>query len=193
MGQTKVVIIGDTQVGKTSILSYLKDGHANLNSPSTIGASFQTHFVQTDTETVSFQIWDTAGQERFRALTPLYYRSALWAILVFDITNLHSFQDLYEWIQDLKEKMETGMNLVLVGNKVDLADKRVVSYSDALNLSTQFSAKFYIETSAATGAGVYQLFQRLAEETIQIEAPKAVTSIPKETAKKSNDKNNCNC
>ena len=190
MGQIKVVIIGDTQVGKTSILSYLKDGHANLNSPSTIGASFQTHFVQTDKETISFQIWDTAGQERFRALTPLYYRSALWAILVFDLTNLDSFLVLSEWIQDLKEKMENGMNIVLVGNKLDLTDNRVISYEDALNYSKQISAKFYIETSAVTGTGINQLFQQLADETIKRTIPKEIDAVPKENSER---KRNCGC
>ncbi|EDV25733.1 uncharacterized protein TRIADDRAFT_24046, partial [Trichoplax adhaerens] len=140
-------------VGKSSIvLRYLKRRNP-LACNSTIGASFFTNIVHVDNIKFHLQIWDTAGQERFRSMTPLYYRKAQAAIIVYDITDSSTFEATKGWIEELhKNTSDKSLILGIVGNKSDLADQRVVSKEDGLELAHDNSA-IYMETSAATGEG----------------------------------------
>jgi small GTP-binding protein len=159
----KVVIIGDSQVGKTCILGRLTAGRFNPESMPTIGAAFQNHTLATAAGIVSLQIWDTAGQERYRSLAPMYYRNAQAAIVVFDLTSLQSFQSLDQWRADLEGKRAADLRLFVVGNKADLVDRRVVEKQCALEFAARCGAVEYIETSAKSGQGITDLFKKVAE------------------------------
>lgn len=159
----KVVLVGDTQVGKTCILGRLTSGTFRTNSPATVGAAFQNHVMTTSKGVVTMQIWDTAGQEKYRALAPMYYRSAHVAILFFDLTNPESFKSLDQWANELEEKTTGELKLFLVGNKSDLVDERKIKREDAEEFSFQHGAIEYLETSAKTGDGVIELFTKVAE------------------------------
>ncbi|EAX99855.1 small GTP-binding protein, putative [Trichomonas vaginalis G3] len=148
----KIVLVGDTQVGKTCVLARLINKEFKSDSQATIGAAFQNYFLQTPAGFVQLQIWDTAGQEQSRSLAPMYYRAASVAILFYDVTNLKSFQALKDWMDELQEKAPVQLQIVIVGNKCDLED-RVVSTTTAQQFAKQNGAAFYCETSAKTGEG----------------------------------------
>ena len=168
----KVVLVGDTQVGKTCILGRLTSGQFRASSPATVGAAFQNHVITTNKGAVSMQIWDTAGQEKYRSLAPMYYRSAQVAILFFDLTNRQSFLDLDQWANELEEKTTGEIKTFLVGNKCDLEDERQVSKEEAQEFSFQHGAIEYVETSAKTGDGVVDLFTKVAETSETFDNPK---------------------
>ncbi|KAM0752849.1 hypothetical protein T439DRAFT_271380, partial [Meredithblackwellia eburnea MCA 4105] len=113
--------VGSQGVGKTSIVHRYTSGHFSYSLTSTIGASFLTKRLVVDGCKVRLQLWDTAGQERFRSMAPLYYRGALAAILVYDITNLESFYDIKNWLDELRRNMSPDLIIHVVGSKVDLA------------------------------------------------------------------------
>ena len=164
----KVVLVGDTQVGKTCLVQRLISGTFRGSSPPTVGAAFQDHVMTTEKGVVSMQIWDTAGQEKYRSLAPMYYRNAQAAILVFDLTNTQSYEALEQWATELEEKSSTEIKLFIVGNKCDLTEQRAVSKEEAEEFTYRHGGMAYIETSAKNGTGVLQLFTKVAEscETI---------------------------
>ena len=179
----KIVLVGDTQVGKTCVLARLINREFKQNSQATVGAAFQNYFLQTATGSVQLQIWDTAGQEQYRSLAPMYYRAASVAIVFFDVTNLKSYQALQDWIDELAEKAPAQLHIVVVGNKVDLED-RIVSKKDAENFALSHGAAFYMETSAKTGQGINELFQKVAklqDTTDVITKQKEVKAVQIET------------
>jgi small GTP-binding protein len=188
----KVVLVGDSRVGKTSILNRLTTGIFKENTTATVGAAFQTHVLTTAAGCVTMQIWDTAGQEKYRSLAPMYYRSASVALLCFDITNRDSFRALESWAAELATKAASDLRTILVGNKLDLADGRVIALHDAGDFAERHNVAEYIECSAKTGDGIIELFTRAA----QFLAP-AVTSIPRDHDKpnypqrKDSDDNKC--
>ena len=159
----KVVLLGSTKVGKTSLINRLTGGVFLEEPTATVGASFQTYVVTDSGRCVAMQIWDTAGQERYRALTPMYYRSANAAILCFDITNSESFDAINSWIDELKEKGPSEMVIALVGTKLDLYEDRKVSTQDAKALAERSDISFYAECSAKTGQGVSEIFLKITE------------------------------
>jgi small GTP-binding protein len=159
----KVVLVGDTQVGKTCIIANLVGNTFKLSSPPTIGAAFQTHVMATPQGPITMQLWDTAGQEKYRALAPMYYRSADVAILVYDVTQLDSFEAMEQWSNELAEKAPPNLQLIIVGNKVDLKDDRVVQTEAAQQWTKDHNAKVYVEVSAKTGTGIMELFATAAE------------------------------
>ncbi|OHT02301.1 small GTP-binding protein [Tritrichomonas foetus] len=159
----KVVFVGDTQVGKTCIISRLTSGSFKSTNPATIGAAFQTHVMTTPQGTVTMQIWDTAGQEKYRALAPMYYRSADVAVLCFDVTNQASYEAMEQWSNELAEKAPQRMQLIICGNKIDDIDHRVISKDAGEQHAMRHGAKAYIETSAKTGEGIVELFTKAAE------------------------------
>ncbi|OHT02571.1 Ras-related protein RABF2a [Tritrichomonas foetus] len=159
----KVVVIGDTQVGKTCIVTRLINGAFSEDMNATIGAAFQTATVVTETSTVSLQIWDTSGQEKYRALAPMYYQGSKAALLCFDITSQISFKSAERWYDELMMKAPQNIKVVLVGNKSDLEEKREVSKEEAENFVQKHNLPFYIECSAKTGDNVSNLFQKVAE------------------------------
>jgi small GTP-binding protein len=159
----KVVLVGDTQVGKTCIVANLVNNTFKASSPPTIGAAFQTHVMATPQGPVTMQIWDTAGQEKYRALAPMYYRSADIALLVYDVTQVDSFDALEQWANELADKAPPNLQIIVVGNKIDLVDDRVVQAASAEAWAVKQNAKCYLEVSAKTGIGVVELFEKATE------------------------------
>lgn len=158
----KIVIVGNSSVGKTCISQRAKYNNFINYSEPTIGAAFTTISIEANNNLLNLQIWDTAGQERFRSIAPMYYRGASAAIIVFDITSSKSFQDAKEWYNEIKKRMNSGLPLViLVGNKCDLAVSRQVEYNDA-NKYSQDNNIIYLETSAKSGYNIQTLFYKIA-------------------------------
>lgn len=135
-----------TGVGKTSLVAkYMANVYSKEIGP-TIGASFFTCKINLNDTKVKMQLWDTAGQERFKAMAPMYYRNANAALLVFDVTNHTSFEEVKSWILELQRNVQEPMFLLLVGNKIDLEEQRAVSREEAVIYSQSIGAKF-IESS----------------------------------------------
>jgi Rab family protein len=154
----KLVLLGDSGVGKTSILTQYISGSVPENVSPTIGAAFVTKEVTLDSQNLELLIWDTAGQEVYRGLAPMYYRSALIAIIVYDVTNQETYNSVGYWIHELQTNVEDNVVILVCGNKIDLEDKRVVQFSVAAPAATERGA-LYAETSARTNAGVERMFQ----------------------------------
>jgi len=163
----KHVIVGQAGCGKSSILVQLTDGRFLKDSEPTIGVEFGARVVDLgDNKRVKLQIWDTAGQESFRSITRSYYRGAEGALLVFDVTHRSSFAALPEWLEDLRQYCEENVQILVVGNKVDLdatdsSAKREVSSEEAREWAANNDCK-YIETSAATGHNIVEAFELVA-------------------------------
>jgi small GTP-binding protein len=174
----KIVLAGDTKVGKSCILSRFVQGTFDRNMPATIGAAFLTKVVTTETGSIRLQLWDTAGQEKFRSLAPMYYRSSAVAVLVFDVTSKTSLDGLEDWAAEISEKAPQNIKLVVVGNKVDLAEDRVISTAAGQETANTLGAVHYAETSAHSGAGITELFTWIAKLDLQQDL---VTESPKST------------
>jgi Rab family protein len=154
----KLVLLGDSGVGKTSIVSQYIIGAVTDSVNPTIGAAFVTKNATIDGKPYELLIWDTAGQEVYRGLAPMYYRSALVAIIVFDVTSKTSYGSVDYWIKELRANVEEGITILVCGNKIDLGDKRSVEGIQASAWAAEKGA-LYAETSAVTGTGVDRMFQ----------------------------------
>ena len=156
----KIVLIGDSGVGKSNLLSRFTRNEFNLESKTTIGVEFATRSILADSKLIKAQIWDTAGQERYRAITSAYYRGAVGALLVFDISKSSSFENIEKWLKELKEHADPKMVVMLVGNKSDLRHLRAVKTEDAASFAEKNGLAF-IETSALDSSNVEVAFQRI--------------------------------
>ncbi|XP_066496109.1 ras-related protein Rab-6B-like isoform X2 [Tiliqua scincoides] len=157
----KLVFLGEQSVGKTSLITrFMYDSFDNTYQ-ATIGIDFLSKTMYLEDRTIRLQLWDTAGQERFRSLIPSYIRDSAVAVIVFDITNLNSFQQTSKWIDDVRTERGSDVIIMLVGNKTDLADKRQITTEEGEQRAKELSVMF-IETSAKTGYNVKQLFRRVA-------------------------------
>uniref|UniRef100_A0A8C3HL43 RAB41, member RAS onco family n=1 Tax=Chrysemys picta bellii TaxID=8478 RepID=A0A8C3HL43_CHRPI len=157
----KLVFLGEQSVGKTSLITrFMYDSFDNTYQ-ATIGIDFLSKTMYLEDRTIRLQLWDTAGQERFRSLIPSYIRDSAAAVVVFDITNLNSFQQTSKWIDDVRTERGSDVIIMLVGNKTDLADKRQITTEEGEQRAKELNVMF-IETSAKTGYNVKQLFRRVA-------------------------------
>uniref|UniRef100_A0A3B4E9J9 Ras-related protein Rab-25 n=1 Tax=Pygocentrus nattereri TaxID=42514 RepID=A0A3B4E9J9_PYGNA len=127
----KLVLIGDSGVGKSNLLSRFTRNEFNLESKSTIGVEFATRSIQVDGKTIKAQIWDTAGQERYRAITSAYYRGAVGALLVYDIAKHLTYENVERWLKELRDHADNNIVIMLVGNKSDLRHLRAVPTDEA--------------------------------------------------------------
>jgi len=159
----KIVLIGDSGVGKSNLLTRYTRNEFETDSKTTIGVEFATRTVRVDSKVVKAQIWDTAGQEKFRAITSAYYRGALGALLVYDITRLASFEHIDRWYQELEGFSEKNMVTMLVGNKNDLKHAREVPVAYAKQYAEKHKM-LLIETSALENTNVEQAFSQLLTE-----------------------------
>mmetsp|Transcript_19901 Transcript_19901/g.48387 ORF Transcript_19901/g.48387 Transcript_19901/m.48387 type:complete len:204 (+) Transcript_19901:50-661(+) len=162
----KLLIIGDSGVGKSCLLLRFADDTYTESYISTIGVDFKIRTIELDEKTVKLQIWDTAGQERFRTITSSYYRGAHGIIIVYDVTDKESFSNVKNWISEIDKYAGANVNKLLVGNKCDLASKKVVSFDEAKELADSLGIKF-LETSAKNSHNVEQAFQVMAAEIKQ--------------------------
>uniref|UniRef100_A0AAQ4PYL9 RAB22A, member RAS oncogene family n=1 Tax=Gasterosteus aculeatus aculeatus TaxID=481459 RepID=A0AAQ4PYL9_GASAC len=154
--ELKVCLLGDTGVGKSSIVWRFVEDSFDPNINPTIGASFMTKTVQYQNELHKFLIWDTAGQERFRALAPMYYRGSAAAIIVYDITKEDSFQTLKNWVKELRQHGPPNIVVAIAGNKCDLSDAREVPEKDAKDYADSIHAIF-VETSAKNAININEV------------------------------------
>ena len=159
----KIVLIGDTSVGKTNILSKYLTDEFDPESKATVGVEFGTKNFKIENNIVKVQIWDTAGQERYRSITNAYYKGAKGALLVYDITNKKSFDNLDKWISDLKINGDEKISIVLLGNKSDLESQRVITTEEGKNKAELFKFAF-METSALNGSNIEKAFDELIKE-----------------------------
>jgi small GTP-binding protein len=158
----KYIIIGDSAVGKSNLL--LRYAHEKFNEDyqATIGIEFGSKNIEIDNEKYRIQIWDTAGQENFKSLTRAYYKNSVCAIIVYDITNKQSFNNINTWIDDCKNQSPKTIFFVLVGNKSDLENKRQVNYNEGLKFAQENNILFF-ESSAKTGKNVEDIFYKSAK------------------------------
>ncbi|XP_010999992.1 PREDICTED: ras-related protein RABA5d-like [Populus euphratica] len=159
----KIVIIGDSAVGKSNLLSRYARNEFNLHSKATIGVEFQTQTMEIDGKEVKAQIWDTAGQERFRAVTSAYYRGAVGALIVYDISRRTTFDSIGRWLDELQTHSDTTVARMLVGNKCDLENIRDVSVEEGKSLA-EAEGLFFMETSALDSTNVKKAFEIVIRE-----------------------------
>ena len=159
--QFKLVLLGDSAVGKSSLVLRFVRGQFFEYQESTIGAAFLTQTVALNDTTVKFEIWDTAGQERYHSLAPMYYRGAAAAVVVYDLTSQDSFARAQAWLRELQQQDNPNLVMALAGNKADLADQRQVSEAEARAYAEQNGLLFF-ETSAKTAANVEAVFNEIA-------------------------------
>ncbi|KMZ60373.1 Ras-related protein RABA5c [Zostera marina] len=158
----KVVMIGDSAVGKSNLLSRYTRNEFNHNTKATIGVEFQTQSIGIDGKEVKAQIWDTAGQERFRAVTSAYYRGAVGGLIVYDITRRTTFESVSRWLEELKTHSDTVAKM-LVGNKCDLESTRNISVEEGKALAEE-QGLFFMETSALDSTNVRTAFELVIKE-----------------------------
>ncbi|KAL0549804.1 hypothetical protein IC582_014293 [Cucumis melo] len=171
----KVVLIGDSGVGKSNLLSRFTRNEFCLESKSTIGVEFATRTLQVEGRTVKAQIWDTAGQERYRAITSAYYRGALGALLVYDVTKPMTFDNVSRWLKELRDHADSNIVIMLIGNKTDLKHLRAVATEDAQSYAEKEGLSF-IETSALEATNVEKAFQTILSEIYRIISKKSLNS-----------------
>ncbi|KAI9471217.1 Rab GTPase ypt31 [Coemansia sp. RSA 989] len=171
----KIVLIGDSGVGKSNLLSRFTRNEFNLESKSTIGVEFATRSIQVDGKVIKAQIWDTAGQERYRAITSAYYRGAVGALLVYDIAKHPTYENVSRWLKELRDHADSNIVIMLVGNKSDLRHLRAVPTDEAKQFAAE-NGLFFIETSALDSSNVEQSFQQILTEIYRIVSNKAIES-----------------
>ena len=167
----KLMIIGETRTGKTSLISrYCKNEFSGGAYLSTIGIDFQIKNLEINSKKIRLQIWDTAGQERFRNIAKNYYQSSDGFIVVYDITNNESFQTLDYWVEEIKSNSQELSRMILVGNKCDLEEGRQVKKEEGKDYAKKKELKFY-EVSAKNGTNVNKAFDDLIKDILSTYSP----------------------
>ena len=164
----QLLVIGDSCVGKTSLITRYTNGTFKEEYLATVGLDYYSKVEAINNQTINIKLWDTAGQERYKALTQNYFRNAEGVLLTFDVTNTDSFNNLKDWIGSIKTNME-GKNiflpLIIVGNKIDMEDSREINKEDADKFASDNNYK-YFETSAKTGEGVDDAIRDLVNQVL---------------------------
>ncbi|KAK6104557.1 Ras family protein [Brugia pahangi] len=162
----KIVLLGEGAVGKTSLMLRYVENKFSPQHVSTLQASFLSKKLCVDGQTVVLNIWDTAGQEKFHALGPIYYRDSHGALLIYDVTDSHSFEKVKMWVKELKRMLGDDVYLMIIGNKMDLERNRNVNTDEAIGYAKSIGAK-YFETSAKDNIGVTQVFDYLVKGLVE--------------------------
>ena len=183
----KIIILGDLSSGKTNIINRYVSNKFVEDSKPTIGVEMFEKNYKIAEDSVTAQIWDTAGQEKYNSLTSSYYRGAQGAIVVYDITQKDSFEKVEKLVNDLREKSETKIYIILVGNKIDKEQNRIISKEEGENLAEKLKIDF-CEVSAKSGDGIDNVFQKLIDKVYNIHKGefKSMASIELENEQKVN-------
>lgn len=163
MGKKKVVVLGESSVGKSCLIERATRNTFSNQSVPTVGASQSCLTISTPNGMVTLDIWDTAGQEKYRALTPMYYRGADVVIICFDVTNRSSYEAVLQWSDVLQENLPKETVIVLCATKIDLEDDRIISSDELNEMGFRCFAAMTFETSAQTGQNVKEMFNAIAE------------------------------
>ena len=166
--KVKIMFIGNSSVGKTSIIKRYSKNIFSTSYISTLGIDFESKNINIDNKTINLQIWDTAGQEKYKVLSKNYYNNSNAFIIVYDITNLESFESVMNWIDQIKENAPENVKSILLGNKSDLEEKRIISEEEGKNLAKKININFY-ETSAQNGANIEKAIDNLVKDVINDE------------------------
>ena len=161
-----ILTLGETQVGKTSLILRFIDRVFYYDTKTTIGVDFKVKRINLQNKNVLVKIWDSAGQERFKTVTRQYYKNAEGVMLIYDVTSQKSFSMIEEWFKSIIENKREGAQVILIGNKKDMVN-RVISAEQGESLAKKFEIKYY-ETSALSGENVDQVFEELAENILKI-------------------------
>jgi len=162
----KLVIVGDSGVGKSNIFTRFIQDEFNMDSKATIGVEFSAKNISVKNKVIKAQVWDTAGQERFRALAKSYYRGAVGALLVYDITNYDSFKNIKKWLKEVKDYADSHLVTLLIGNKSDLEESRAVKTEEGAELAESQGLGF-VETSAKNNLNIEDAFTRLVSQVVE--------------------------
>ena len=162
----KVVLVGDSFVGKTNIMSKYLKNEFHEDSKATVGVEFGSKQFNVEGHSIKVQIWDTAGQERYKAITSAYYKGAKGAFIVYDITRKNSFESIDKWINDVTAVADKKITIVLIGNKSDLEDQRQVTKEQGEDKANKLQVAF-LETSAFSGENLEKAFQMMIKEVYQ--------------------------
>lgn len=162
----KLLIVGDSGVGKTNLLLRFTENEFSLHTISTIGVDFKKKVINVQDKKLKLQIWDTAGQERFQTMALSYYKGAWGIILTYSIIDIKSFQSIEKWLKQIKDNSSTDVIIVLVGNKSDLESQRLISKEMGKELALKFNIPFFFETSAKDNNMINAVFQYIGEEVL---------------------------
>ncbi|EAX94967.1 guanine nucleotide regulatory protein, putative [Trichomonas vaginalis G3] len=189
----KFIVIGSSGVGKTALLSRLIDGTFSPENQSTIGVEYLSTVIEVDGNPIKLQIWDTAGQEKFRAIAKSYFRNAVGVILVYDITDRKSFDDLALWLNDVHTLCDPNAAVTLIGNKLDLSSSRAITTSEATSFANTHHL-LYLETSARGGDNVQEAFARATKSVYdRVENGQIVCKTTTTSQKKAKSDGGCQC
>ena len=159
----KIVVVGDSGVGKTNLIRRFIQNDFQSNSKATVGVEFFSKSFKINDNVFKIEIWDTAGQERYKSITAAYYKGAKGGLVVYDVTSKTSFDNVDNWVSEIKEKASTDMKTMMIGNKIDLKDERTVSTEEALDKAKLLELPL-MEASALDSTNVKQAFYDLLKE-----------------------------
>ncbi|XP_005405479.1 PREDICTED: ras-related protein Rab-19 [Chinchilla lanigera] len=199
----KVILIGDSNVGKTCVVQHFRSGVYTETQQNTIGVDFTVRSLNIEGKRVKMQVWDTAGQERFRTITQSYYRSAHAAIIAYDLTRRSTFESVPHWIHEIEKYGAANLVIMLIGNKSDLWQKRHVLFEDACTLAEKHGLLAVLETSAKESRNIDEVFVLMAKElmarnSLQLDSAGATHSLAPESspvlvAQVPSEKPRCTC
>lgn len=189
----KFIVVGDSGVGKSNLMLRYTDNAFTPSHITTIGADFKIRTTHYEDKKVKIQIWDTAGQERFRTITNAYYRGTHGVMIVFDLTDRKSFENVKMWLDDAKREGDENMKFILVGNKSDLESHRVVSEEECRQLANDLKLP-YVETSALNGNNVNDAFNELVTQVCHQLLPKnALKGLEVDDTSAGTSRFSCSC
>ncbi|XP_037370314.1 ras-related protein Rab-19 isoform X2 [Talpa occidentalis] len=199
----KIILIGDSNVGKTCVVQHFRSGVFTETQQNTIGVDFTVRSLNIDGKKVKMQVWDTAGQERFRTITQSYYRSAHAAIIAYDLTRRSTFESVPHWIHEIEKYGAANLVIMLIGNKSDLWEKRHVLFEDACTLAEKYGLLAVLETSAKESKNIDEVFLLMARElmarnSLHLYGGSALSSLPLDSspvlmAQAPSEKTHCTC
>ena len=190
----KFIVVGSSGVGKTSLINRLITGTFSHETNATVGVDYLSTVFDIDGSLIKLQIWDTAGHEKFRSITKSYFRHAVGVILVFDVNERKSFDDLSYWLNDIHSLCDPNACITLIGNKIDLESTRIITTSEAMAFGNTHNLN-YIETSAKVGDNVKEAFYRAAKSAFE-KAEQGILSIKinnSSSINSNNHSNGCSC